>query len=125
MARISIRPIEPLELEFSDGTVKEALFNNEAFIIFTEEFGSIDKLLETEAKDKPYEFGAKVLYSGLKVIDKKVTLKESRSIIIGGGETLLQAILNSMINNFMLVSNEESKKKFIQELKKINKTMVN
>lgn len=69
MARVSIKPIEPLEMEFADGTIKEALFNNEAFIIFTEEFGPIDKLIETELKEKPYDFTAKILYCGMKVMD--------------------------------------------------------
>lgn len=123
MARISIKPIEPLEMEFADGTVKKALFNNEAFIIFTEEFGSIDKLIATELKNKPYEFTAKILYSGMKVIDKTVTLGEAEAILISGGNALMEMIANLLIDNFMVTADEDSKKKFFAEVKKINKLL--
>lgn len=124
MARISIRPIETLELEFADGTIKEALFNNEAFILFTEEFGSMDELIKTELKNKPYDFVAKILYCGMKVIDKSITLDEAYSITVGGGEPLAAEIINSTVENFMLIADEETKKKFNQEVKKINKHLM-
>jgi hypothetical protein len=124
MARVSIKPIEPLEMEFADGTVKEALFNNEAFIIFTEEFGSIDELIKTELKNKPYDFIAKILYSGMKVIDKTITLDEARSILVGGGSGLMEAITNLLIDNFMTTADENSKKKFLKEVEKINKQLM-
>lgn len=116
MARISIRPIEPLELEFADGTIKEALFNNEAFILFAEEFGSMDELIKTELKNKPYDFVAKILYCGMKVIDKAITLDEAYSITLGGGEPLAMEIINSTVENFMLIADEETKKKFHKEV---------
>lgn len=124
MARISIKPIEPLEMEFADGTIKEALFNNEAFIIFTEEFGSIDKLIETELKEKPYDFTAKILYCGMKVVDRTVTLEEAWSILVGGGNELMETIANLLIDNFMITADENSKKKFFQEVEKINKKIM-
>ena len=68
--------------------LKKALFNNEAFILYTEEFGSIDKSIQEELKDKPYDFTAKILYCGMKVLDRAVTLDEARSILIGGGGNL-------------------------------------
>lgn len=120
MARFKIRPIEPLELEFADGTIKEVLFNNEAFIIFKEEFGCIDTLIETELKNKPYDFIARILYCGMKVIDTTITLDEAYSITIGGGEPLVAAIANLIIDNFMAVADEDSKVVFFQEVEKIN-----
>jgi hypothetical protein len=124
MARVSIKPIEPLEMEFADGTIKEALFNNEAFIIYTEEFGSIDKSIEKELKKKPYDFTAKILYSGMKVMDKTVTLEEARAILVGGGSGLMEAITNLLIDNFMTTADEDSKKKFMKEVEKINKKLM-
>ena len=32
MAKITIKPVEPLEIEFADGTKIYAIFNNEALI---------------------------------------------------------------------------------------------
>lgn len=124
MARVSIKPIEPLEMEFADGTIKEALFNNEAFIIFTEEFGSIDKLIETELKNKPYDFVAKILYCGMKVMDKTVTLDEAKSILISGGEKLMEAIVNLLIDNFMSTADETAKKNFYKEVERVNKQLM-
>ena len=124
MARVSIKPIEPLEMEFADGTIKEALFNNEAFIIYTEEFGSIDKSIEEELKEKPYDFTARILYCGMKVLEKNGSLDEAISILGGGGTALLEAIANLLIDNFMAVADENSKKKFLKEVEKINKEIL-
>ena len=123
MARVSIKPIKPLEMEFADGTIKEALFNNEAFILYTEEFGSIDKSIQEELKDKPYDFTAKILYCGMKVLDRTVTLDEARSILIGGGNSLMEVVANLLIDNFMATADDNSKKKFLMEVEKFNKTM--
>lgn len=123
MARVSIRPIEPLEMVFADGKIKEALFNNEAFIIYTEEFGELDVKKLDELKDKPYDLIARFLYCGMRVMDKTVTLDEARTITIGGGEELATEILNSVIDNFMTVADEDSKKKFLTEVERFNKTL--
>jgi len=124
MPRISIKPIEPLEMEFADGTIKEASFNNEAFIIFTEEFGAIDDYIETELKNKPYDFAAKILYCGMKVLDRTVTLDEAKSIVVRGGIQLLETIANLLIDNFMATADENAKKKFLQEVEKINERLL-
>lgn len=124
MARISIRPIEPLELEFADGTIKKALFNNEAFILFADEFGSMDELIKTELKNKPYDFVAKILYCGVKVVDKTITLDEAYSITLGGGEPLAMEIINSTVENFMLIADEETKKKFHKEVETMTKKLM-
>lgn len=123
MARISIKPIEPLELEFADGTVKEALFNNEAFVIYADEFGKLDIEQLEEMKDRPYDMVARFLYCGMKVMDKAVTLEEARSITIGGGEALAVEIINSVTDNFMATADENSKKKFLVEVEKFNKAL--
>ena len=123
MARVSIKPIEPLELEFADGTVKEALFNNEAFIIYSDEFGKLDAGKLDELKDTPYDLVARFLYCGMKVLDKTVTLEEARSITIGGGEPLAVEIINCVVDNFMATADEDSKKKFLAEVEKFNKIL--
>lgn len=123
MARVSIKPIEPLELEFADGTIKEALFNNEAFIIYTEEFGKLDIEELKEMKDRPYDLVSRFLYCGMKVMDKTITLEEARSITIGGGEALATEILNCVVDNFMATADENSKKKFLTEVEKFNKAL--
>ena len=120
MAKVSIKPIEPLEMEFADGTIKKALFNDEAFIIYADEFGKIDNSTMKEMEKKPYEFASKILYCGMKVMDKSVTLEEAEFITVGGGEPLAVEIINLTINNFMVIADEDSKKKFLKEVEKFN-----
>lgn len=123
MPKVSIKPIEPLIMEFADGTVKEALFNNEAFIIYTEEFGKLDVEELKKMKDKPYDLIARFLYCGMKVMDKTVTFEEAKSITIGGGEQLAVEIMNCVLDNFMVTANEETKKKFLTEVERFNKAL--
>lgn len=123
MARVSIRKIEPLEMEFEDGTIKEALFNNEAFIIYADEYGKLDIETLEDLKDKPYDLVSRFLYCGMKVMDKGITIEEARSITVGGGEPLATEIMNSVIENFMAVADEESKKKFVKEVERFTKTL--
>jgi hypothetical protein len=112
MARFSVRDIEPLELEFKDGTKKVAVFNNEAFIIYTEEFGDITNGMKNEIQNAPFEFGAKILYVGIKITEPNFTLDEARGIVLKGGWQLLLEIFKLLLNNFESTTNEETKKKF-------------
>ena len=123
MPKVSIKTIEPLVMEFADGTIKEALFNNEAFIIYTEEFGKLDVEELKKMKDKPYDLVARFLYCGMKVMDKTVTFEEAKAITIGGGEQLAVEIMNCVLDNFMVTANEETKKKFLTEVEKFNKAL--
>lgn len=124
MARISIAPVETLEMVMADGTIKEAIFNNESMMIFTSEFGNIDDLIKTELKVKPYDFIAKILYCGMKVFNKTVTIDEARAIVVGGGEPLMETVTNLMISNFLLTADESSKKNFHNEVERITKTLM-
>ena len=124
MARVSIRPVEALEMKFADGTIKKALFNNEAFINYTNEFGTLDDKAMEEIKNKPYDAMARFLYCGMKVFDKTVTLEEAEYIVIGGGESLAAEICTLMIDNFLATSNEETKKKLMKEIQKVNKLIM-
>ncbi len=111
MAKIKLRPIEPLELEFEDGTVKKALFNNDAFILYEEEFGELSELLMDDVKKDPYGATAKLLYCGLKVVDPNITLEEAEQMMYMGGFDLAIEVAECMTNNFNLRSNDAAKKR--------------
>lgn len=113
MARFVLKDIEPLEIETTDGKVYKALFNTEAAIIFTELFGDVT---EVDFVDKPYEFVAKALYSGMKVFDPTVTLELAESIVVKGGGALASSVLEMWVANFLEESSEDVKKKFWQEM---------
>lgn len=124
MARVTIKPIEPLVMEFADGTIKEALLNTEAFVNYTSEFGKLDSIEIEKMAKKPYDFIARFLYCGMKVIDKTVTFNEARMITIGGGESLATEVMNSVIDNFMATADEDSKKKFTVEMERIYNQLI-
>lgn len=116
--RIKLRPIEPLELEFQDGTVKTALFNNDCFITYEEEFGELSKNLEEKMQEAPYREISKILYCGLKAVDPNITLDEALEMTYMGGMELVMEIANSVVRNFDIRGNEESKKKFKELMEK-------
>lgn len=97
---ISIKPPNPLELEFTDGTIKKALFNNWSFIIFTDLYGPLDRALSNELKISPYSFISKVLHCGMKVLDDSVTLEEASNITMAAGQSLMYEVTRLMIENF-------------------------
>ena len=117
MAKIKLRKIEPVILEFEDGTEKIALFNNEAFSLFKEEFGDVQKILLGESEEEPYKAMAKMLYCGIKTTEPKFTLDEALQLMYMGGAELLLEITKAIIANFNSVSNKETKIKFRKILK--------
>jgi hypothetical protein len=107
--KFAVIPIETLALEFPDGTVKEAVFNVESLIYLTEEFGDLSRLVEDEMT-KPYELAAKILYSGMKVMDGGVTMEEAQAIVVSGGVRLMAEIMDMFQENLGEVDGEELKK---------------
>ena len=111
MARkVAIRPVEPLELEFSDGTVKKAWFTNASMIKLTTMYDDINILME-DGKKNPYDFCSKVLHCALSIENPNMSLEECMVILIQGGEELLLEIYGAIVDNFGLESNDEAKKK--------------
>lgn len=124
MAKVRVTPVEPLEIEFNDGNKIIALFNNEAFAIFESEFGSLDKIAETEGERTPYEFCAKVLYCGLKVVDRETKLDEVRNIIFSGGIALMNAVMEAIFDNLTAGLDVSTKENFYKEVEKKIKAMI-
>ena len=117
-----IKPVEPLILVFPSNVEGEedkeftAMFGNAAFLIYANKYGDINKALQTEAREEPYKFAAKLLYCGLKVAQPTITEDEVYSMMILGGEYLLDLLMGHLIDNFLSTSNEEVKKKFLTEM---------
>lgn len=116
MARIKIKPVEPLELEFQDGTTKIALFNNIAFATFEEEFGSLEKLALEEGQNKPFDFVAKILYCGIKVTEPNFEYSDALNIVYMGGVDLLSVVLESVFQNATAGMDEGKKENFYKEV---------
>lgn len=121
MAKFAVKPIESLEMEFADGTVKEAIFTKEALYLFQHEFGDMEELIKTELPIKPYDFMSKVLYSGMKMVDRTITLDEAKMILIGGGEEIMHEIARLLTDNFLATATEDQKEMFMEKIKETNK----
>lgn len=117
MARVKLQKIEPVIIEFLDGTEKMALFTNEASVNYVSEFGPFPT--EKEIEKDPYGFMAKFLYCALIIRHPETTLEEAQLIMLGGGDRLMTEMTDAMITNFIGNSNEETKKKFEKEIQKI------
>ena len=115
MAKVSIKKIEKLEMEHPDSTIKEALFNYDAIRIFEREFGVVN---EDEMLNRPYDYVSKILYSGMKVLDRSITLDEAYALIIGGGEPLMAEITKILIDNYIATATDEQKNLFVEEVKR-------
>jgi len=111
---IAIKPAETLRINFPNGTYRDAVFNIEALMILTEEFGDIAEIARN-LHSQPYAMGAKILYSGMKALDAGATMDEANSIMVGdgGGLLLLNTMMEMFMENFGQIDPEELKKNLI------------
>lgn len=81
MKKINVKPVETLGLEFEDGSIKECKFTAHALMLLEEEFDGFQNAF-TEAKEKPFSAGSKLLYVGLKTCNENTTFEEARELAI-------------------------------------------
>lgn len=108
--KVNTLPIENIELEFEDGVSKNLRICNYMFALLDQEFEEgCTKTLFTAFK-KPYEYGAKVIYAGLKAANVSVTLEEAMAITLKLSVDVIGAIIDKAMEQYSNVD-EESKKK--------------
>lgn len=107
--RFAVRPVEPLLLEFADGTEKEVAMTIDALMILTEEFGDLSNLMEKEFT-RPVDLAAKILYAGIRVNDTTITLEEAKNIVLGGGLLLQLELMDALAESLGTVSESDLKK---------------
>lgn len=112
--KIAINRVEPVILEFEDGSTKTILLNNSALMILTEEFGDLNTVLE-ESTTKPIELLSKLIYAGVKVTDTTFTYEEAQVIAINGGFNLLMELTEHLAQVLGGYCKDESVKKNILE----------
>ena len=110
--KINIKPIDILELEFADGTIKKGLqrrcrFPQPNLMFFELECD------DEEIKKNPMLYASRLLHVGMLVHDRTVTLDECEAIVLGGGIELLNEIFNSLLASIGHedLGDEELKKK--------------
>lgn len=114
--RIAVMRVEPIILEFPDGTTKTIMLNNMALMILTEEFGDIQELFKN-VNDKPFDTISKLIYAGIKATEPNFTLEEAEIISLNGGFELLSELTEHLVKVFdSNCKDEELKKKVLKEI---------
>ncbi|EHL20291.1 hypothetical protein HMPREF9628_00136 [Peptoanaerobacter stomatis] len=123
--KIAINRVEPIILEFENGSTKTLMLNNSALMILTEEFGDINELFKNST-DKPIELLSKLIYAGIKATEPNFTYEEAEIIAVNGGFNLLVELtehLSQVLNGYC--KDESLKKNILQkaqeQIKKIKK----
>lgn len=92
-----IRAIEPIKLEFEDGTTKDLIFNAVSAAILDEEFEGTFKIIRNLGI-KPYEASSKILYAGIKALDDSYTYEEAKALTVQMPMDILIELSNEFIN---------------------------
>lgn len=114
--KIAIARVEPIILEFEDGTQKTLLLNNSALIILNKEFGDIAEIFKFADK-KPMEVMTKLVYAGIKANEPDFTYEEAEIIAVNGGFALLMELtqhLSEVLDGYC--KEEDIKKKLISKV---------
>ncbi|SDL20689.1 hypothetical protein [Natronincola ferrireducens] len=120
MARkISVKPVERIELEFADGTKKDILFSAASVATLDEEFDGALKVV-SKIQTQPYETGAKIIYAGMKVCDDSITLDEVKALTVEMPFDIIMELIEEFTNNLSKTMNKKDigafKKDFIKEI---------
>ena len=109
--KCAIKETPELEIQLQDKTYT-ILFSNSLFIQYEEEFGNLaDTFNKALGGITTCEFYAKLMYCYFKFIGEEISIKECKTLIVRGGDTLIQTITECLIEAIMLSDNEEIKKK--------------
>lgn len=109
--KCAIKETPELEIQLQDKTYT-ILFSNSLFIQYEEEFGNLaDTFNKALGGITTCEFYAKLMYCYFKFIGEEISLKECKTLVVRGGDTLIQTITECLVEAIMLSDNEEIKKK--------------
>lgn len=115
MRKVIVKPIEKIELEFTDGVTKELLFSAKSVAILDEEFGGALKLM-MKIQTNPYEVGAKIIYAGMKTCDSNITFEEVESLTIQMPFDIIMEFIREFAKN--INKEDVATSKETEELKK-------
>ena len=107
--RIKLTEVEPLEIEFSDGTVRQAKFTMACLTHFAERFGNLPT--ETELVSDPDGWQAKLLFCGFLAAGEK-DISESMCL------NLIRSDYGALIGLYMSHLLEETFKSQLDEASK-------
>jgi len=92
MKKITARPANEIEIQFADDTIMLATFNIKAMRYMMEMLYEKEKV----AADIPIEeFGAVIIYSGIKANNPEFTIEEANALALSMNPADLNEIINS------------------------------
>ena len=116
--KIKLTEVEPLELEFKDGSMKRAKFNVRCLVIFAEKYGDLPST--EDVMQDPITHMAKILHCGfIAAGDTDVDLDTCINLLNSDyGDLIAMYINNLMRETFASQLDEDGKKKFIAMIEK-------
>ena len=109
--KCAIKETTELEIQLKD-KVYTMLFSNSLFIQYEEEFGNLaDTFNKAIGGITTCEFYAKLMYCYFKFIGEEMSLIDCKTLIVKGGDGIIQAMTECLVESIMLSDNEEVKKK--------------
>jgi len=119
--RIVVRELEPLEFVFKD-KVLTCMINNDALMLMTETYGDLNEVMAKE-KGRPYDFASKLLFCGVKVFQTDFEYEEAQNIVLSGGLSVVMALIENFMDNFLVEASEEQQEKYLGEMERLLKTL--
>lgn len=116
--KIKLTEVEPLELEFMDGSIKRAKFNVRCLTIFAEKYGDLPST--EDVMQNPITNIAKILHCGfIAAGDIDVDLDTCINLLNSDyGDLIAMHINNLMRETFASQLDDEGKKKFMAMIEK-------
>ena len=108
--RITVNETPELEIVLND-KVYNILFSNSLLMHYTEKYGDINK--DMGGALNSCEFFAKLIHCYFEYIGDDVSLSECKVLILKGGDSLIGAITECLIDSISMSDNEEVKKKVL------------
>lgn len=108
--KIVTRPIQTLSLEFEDGKTKDLKFTNYTVAILDEEFEEGSMNIIFNSFKKPYLYGTRIIYAGMKTVDETVKFDDVKRLVVEMDFATLFEIMQFAIEN-LYGSQEENQKK--------------
>lgn len=117
--KVNTLPVEDITLEFEDGVTKDIRICNYMFALIDQEFeDGCTKTLFSSIK-KPYEYGSRLVYAGLKAADQSVTIEQAQMITSKLPMIVIQTLASKALE---LYSNADVEKADIEKkLKNLSK----
>lgn len=118
--KCAIKETPELEIQLQDKSYT-IIFSNSLFIEYEDEYGNLsDSFNKAINGTTTCEFFARLIYCYFKFIGDDLTLTDCKTLVLKGGDGLINAMSECLLESIMMSDNEDVKKK----IKSMNKEIM-